>query len=138
MRSIDQVAGPTGIFPGLDLEHGLTAAQVRESSSRLGANTLTPLPREPVWRKFLAKFDEPIIRILLAAALLSTVVDLFKASAQSGLAGMAVSALALGPPLVFARLRAWFASLMLLAATFLCAMSFLGEHPSYEGVAVMV
>lgn len=138
MRSIDQVAGPAGIFPGLDLEHGLTAAQVRESSDRLGANTLTPLPREPVWRKFLAKFDEPIIRILLAAALLSTVVDLFKASALYGLAGMAVSAFALGPPLVFARLRPWFASLMLLAATSLCAMSFLGEHPSYEGVAVMV
>jgi Ca2+-transporting ATPase len=138
VRSIDQVAGPAGIFPGLDLEHGLTAAQVRESSDRLGANTLTPLPREPVWRKFLAKFDEPIIRILLAAALLSTVVDLFKASALYGLAGMAVSAFALGPPLLFARLRPWFASLMLLAATSLCAMSFLGEHPSYEGVAVMV
>ena len=65
----------------LDPERGLSAAQLEASRRKYGANVLTPLPREPIWRKFLEKFDEPIIRILLAAALLSMVVDLFRAHA---------------------------------------------------------
>jgi Ca2+-transporting ATPase len=49
-----------------------------KSRQLFGANRLTPLPREPLWKKFVAKFNEPIIKILLAAAALSMVVDLFK------------------------------------------------------------
>jgi Ca2+-transporting ATPase len=60
-------------------EGGLTPEGVARSRQRFGRNVLTPLPREPLWKKFLEKFDEPIIKILLAAALLSMVVDLFKA-----------------------------------------------------------
>ena len=52
----------------------------KERAAGFGANKLTPLPREPLWKKFIEKFDEPIIKILLAAALLSMVVDLFKAN----------------------------------------------------------
>src|SRR3712207_8742312 len=58
-------------------ENGLTADGVSQSRQRFGANRLTPLPREPLWKKFLEKFDEPIIKILLAAALLSMFVELF-------------------------------------------------------------
>src|SRR5260221_3152600 len=65
-------------------ETGLTAAQAADSRGRFGANRLTPLPREPVWKKFLEKFDEPIIKILLAASLLKVVVDLFEASPLAG------------------------------------------------------
>src|SRR5262249_1868058 len=57
---------------------GLVPDQVEQSRREFGRNELTPLPREPLWKKFLEKFDEPIIKILLAAALLSMVVDLFK------------------------------------------------------------
>src|SRR5688500_17305197 len=77
-----------------DPERGLSAAQVEASRRKYGANVLTPLPREPIWKKFLEKFDEPIIRILLAAALLSMVVDLFRADAilaSFSLVGMAVA-----------------------------------------------
>src|SRR5438309_9809562 len=59
-------------------EDGLSPAAVEKSRQQFGANRLTPLPREPVWKKFLEKFDEPIIKVLLAAALLSMLVDLFK------------------------------------------------------------
>jgi Ca2+-transporting ATPase len=59
-------------------ETGLTAEGVSRSRQQFGSNRLTPLPREPLWKKFLEKFDEPIIKILLLAALLSMVVDLFK------------------------------------------------------------
>src|SRR5947209_9610130 len=74
---------------------GLTAAGAEESRRRFGANRLTPLPREPLWRKFLEKFDEPIIKILLAAALLSMVVDLFKVPGSGPLfGGIAVGVIA--------------------------------------------
>src|SRR6516225_10996280 len=63
-------------------ERGLTAEQVLQSRQQFGSNRLTPLPREPVWKKFLAKFDEPVIKILLAAALLSMLVDLFEPPAE--------------------------------------------------------
>src|ERR1700752_4441147 len=59
------------------MDKGLVATDVPRSMQLFGANRLTPLPREPLWKKFLAKFDEPIIKILLAAALLSMIVDLF-------------------------------------------------------------
>src|SRR5437773_9345618 len=58
-------------------EKGLTPEAVARSRQQFGVNRLTPLPREPLWKKFLDKFDEPIIKILLAAALLSMVVELF-------------------------------------------------------------
>src|SRR5438477_6660540 len=74
MRTLHEIEQ---LFPGAT-ENGLTAAAAAQSRQRFGANKLTPLPREPLWRKFLEKFDEPIIKILLAAALLSMVVDLFK------------------------------------------------------------
>ncbi len=59
-------------------ENGLTPTDVEKSRQRFGANRLTPLPREPLWKKFMEKFDEPIIKILLAASLLSMLVDLSK------------------------------------------------------------
>src|SRR5262245_38097428 len=59
-------------------DKGLTPDAVERSRQQFGNNRLTPLPREPLWKKFLEKFDEPIIKILLAAALLSMIVDLFK------------------------------------------------------------
>src|SRR5271170_508643 len=65
-------------------ERGLSSQEVSESLQRYGANRLTPLPREPLWKKFLGKFDEAIIKILLAATLLKTVVDLFGSSALWG------------------------------------------------------
>jgi Ca2+-transporting ATPase len=59
-------------------ENGLTPEGIARSRQQFGSNRLMPLPREPLWKRFLEKFDEPIIKILLAAALLSMVVDLFR------------------------------------------------------------
>ncbi|MDR1499766.1 MAG: calcium-translocating P-type ATPase, PMCA-type [Tannerellaceae bacterium] len=53
---------------------GLTLRQVEESRRLHGANTLTPPPKTPLWKLFLEKFDDPIIRILLIAWLLSLVI----------------------------------------------------------------
>src|SRR6478609_3024174 len=86
MRSIREIAQ---LFPN-GRDAGLTDPEVADSRARFGANRLTPLPRQPVWKKFLEKFDEPIIKILLAASLLKIVVDLFEASPLAG--GLALAA----------------------------------------------
>ncbi|MEZ7884965.1 MAG: cation-transporting P-type ATPase, partial [Bacteroidales bacterium] len=50
---------------------GLTSTQVEENRKLYGANILTPPKREPLWKLFLEKFSDPIIRILLVAAFIS-------------------------------------------------------------------
>jgi len=50
---------------------GLTDNQVKESRQKHGANLLTPPEKEPLWKLFIEKFEDPIIRILLVAAFLS-------------------------------------------------------------------
>jgi len=50
---------------------GLTNVQVIESRQKFGSNLLTPPKRESLWKLFLQKFEDPIIRILLIAAFLS-------------------------------------------------------------------
>lgn len=50
---------------------GLTDAQIQESRQKYGENVLTPPEKEPLWKLFLEKFEDPIIRILLIAAFIS-------------------------------------------------------------------
>jgi Ca2+-transporting ATPase len=50
---------------------GLTDTQVQESREKYGANVLTPPAKESLWKLFLEKFEDPIIRILLIAAFIS-------------------------------------------------------------------
>src|SRR6267142_357940 len=107
MRTIKELSQ---LFPG-KAETGLDAEAVSQSAQRFGANQLTPLPREPLWKKFLEKFDEPIIKILLAAALLSMVVDLFKANNVLGGVAMAGFA-AVVAGLLAAKKGAWLPTAM--------------------------
>jgi Ca2+-transporting ATPase len=55
----------------IDVTKGLTDAQVLQSRKEHGANTLTPPAREPLWKQFLEKFNDPTIKILLVAAVVS-------------------------------------------------------------------
>ncbi len=50
---------------------GLTDSQVLESQKIYGSNILTPPKRDPWWKLFLEKFDDPVIRILLIAAIIA-------------------------------------------------------------------
>jgi Ca2+-transporting ATPase len=117
---------------------GLSTGQVTESREKFGANRLTPLPREPVWKKFVEKFDEPIIKILLGASLLKIVVDLFEANPLVG--GLALAAVVgvLVAASVVAALRAWIPSALFGLAVVLFGVSVVVGAPSYEGLAVMI
>lgn len=48
---------------------GLSAAQVEESRQIHGTNRLTQIPSEPLWKKILVGFKDPMIMILLVALL---------------------------------------------------------------------
>lgn len=50
---------------------GLTQQQVEQSRRAHGSNTLTPPKRTPLWRLYLEKYSDPIVRILLLAAAVS-------------------------------------------------------------------
>ncbi len=50
---------------------GLSSIEVQASRDKYGANILTPAEKVPLWKLFLEKFEDPIIRILLIAAILS-------------------------------------------------------------------
>jgi Ca2+-transporting ATPase len=68
-----------------ELEHlvghtGLRASQVVELRRKFGVNAMTPPVREPLWKQYLQKFDDPIIRILLLAVGISTIVSIIKGS----------------------------------------------------------
>ncbi len=54
---------------------GITSAQVEENRAKYGSNVLTPPKKESLWKKFLEKFEDPIIRILLLAWVLSMVIS---------------------------------------------------------------
>lgn len=133
MRTIREILDR---FPNA-VERGLTGAEVADSLSSYGANRLTPLPREPVWRKFLAKFDEGIIHILLAATLLKTVVDLFGAPGPWGIIGLVLTVLVIVVSLSL-RLVGWLPALLFATAIVLVGLSAIAGHPSYEGLAVMI
>ena len=54
---------------------GLTSQQVEESRLKYGSNVLTPPEKESLWKQFLEKFEDPIIRILLLAWVLSMIIS---------------------------------------------------------------
>src|SRR6476646_1105182 len=113
MRSLAEVIQHLSANP----ETGLTDAAVASSRQQFGANTLTPLPREPLWKKFIEKFDEPIIKILLAAALLSMFVGLFKVEAVT--AGILLALIAAGIGALFVIKQQQWVPTSMYAAAFL-------------------
>jgi Ca2+-transporting ATPase len=64
---------------------GLTSAEVEESRRLHGANILTPPPREPWWKLYLEKFEDPIIRILLVAAVIAILAGVIEGQYAEGI-----------------------------------------------------
>src|SRR5579875_1450523 len=134
MRTLQEIEQ---LFPGA-AENGLSTAAVAQSLRQFGSNKLTPLPREPLWKKFLEKFEEPIIKILLGAALLSMFVDLFQVRADLAGVALAVVAVLVGGALAL-RKGQWAPTLLFVSALGLFFVGLIAaRHPSIEGLAVMV
>ena len=58
--------------------NGLSDKQVQESRETYGWNLLTPPKRPSMWRLYLEKFNDPVIRILLVAAFFSFVISVIE------------------------------------------------------------
>lgn len=52
---------------------GLTSKQVEESRQKYGSNSLTQIPPDPLWKKILEGFKDPMIMILLVALVVQIV-----------------------------------------------------------------
>ena len=57
---------------------GLTASEVLESRQQHGENVLTPPRRQSMWRLYIEKYEDPMVRILLVAAVVSLLLAFIK------------------------------------------------------------
>ena len=57
---------------------GLTTREVEESRARHGENVLTPPRRPSMWKLYLEKYQDPMVRILLVAAVASLILAFVK------------------------------------------------------------
>ena len=64
---------------------GLTSEQVRDNRQRYGSNVLTPPERDPWWKLYLEKFSDPVIRILMIAAVIALSVGIVEGEYVEGL-----------------------------------------------------
>ena len=58
--------------------NGLTPEEVLSSRETNGRNVLTPPAKVPLWRRFLEKFSDPLIIILLVAGVLSVGISFYE------------------------------------------------------------
>ena len=59
-------------------KQGLTAIEVEESRARHGENVLTPPRRPSMWKLYLEKYEDPMVRILLVATVASLILAFVK------------------------------------------------------------
>jgi len=71
MLSYDEISSITG-------KTGLSDDNISVMREKFGKNELTPPKREPLWKQYLEKFNDPIIKILLVAIVISIVVSLIQ------------------------------------------------------------
>jgi P-type Ca2+ transporter type 2C len=57
---------------------GLKTSEVPEYRERFGSNVITPPVREPLWKQYLKKYDDPIIKILIIAVVISLIVSIIQ------------------------------------------------------------
>ena len=67
---------------------GISSDLVEVLRQQYGANVMTPPAREPLWKQYLEKFDDPIIRILLLAVGISAVVAVIKGAGLTDTIGI--------------------------------------------------
>ena len=72
---------------------GLTEAEVIESRARHGNNSLTQIMPEPLWKKVLQGFKDPMIMILLAALVIQAVLYLLGQAEWYEAAGVLIAIL---------------------------------------------
>lgn len=57
---------------------GLSEEEVLQSREKYGNNLLTPPKRPSLWRLYLEKFEDPVVRVLLVAAAFSLIISIIE------------------------------------------------------------
>ena len=57
---------------------GLTDDEVLQSREKNGINLLTPPKRPSLWKLYLEKFEDPVVRVLLVAAVFSLIISIIE------------------------------------------------------------
>lgn len=63
---------------GTDPVHGLSPQQVADNKLKYGSNQLTPPEKEPLWKQYIEKFEDPTIIILCVCAAIAIAVGVFR------------------------------------------------------------
>ena len=90
-QSLDEVLAAHDTDPGL----GLSRAEAQARRERFGRNELTAEKPVPVWRKFLAQFQDVLVILLLIATLISAVLWLYERDSALPYEAMAIFAVVL-------------------------------------------
>lgn len=61
-----------------DFHRGLSDEEVLQSREKHGINLLTPPKRPSLWKLYLEKFEDPVIRILLVAVVFSLIISVIE------------------------------------------------------------
>ncbi|NDV82198.1 calcium-translocating P-type ATPase, PMCA-type [Bacteroides sp. 51] len=57
---------------------GLNEEEVKQNREKYGVNLLTPPKRPSLWKLYLEKFEDPVIRVLLVAAVFSLIISIIE------------------------------------------------------------
>lgn len=71
MLSFKEIESTVGI-------QGIKGEQVQGLREKYGVNELTPPERDPIWRQYLENYDDPVIKILLVAVVISAIVSVIQ------------------------------------------------------------
>jgi Ca2+-transporting ATPase len=93
MLTFDEIVNLAG-------DSGLLSSQVALFRTRFGTNAMTPPVREPIWKQYLKNFDNPIIRILIIAVVISAIVAIIQGGGFLETAGI-ISAILLATGISF-------------------------------------
>ena len=80
---------------GTDPTRGLSASEARQRLARYGPNELTRTKPVPAWRKMLAQFREPLVLLLIFAALISALLWFYERDTPLPYEGLAILAVVL-------------------------------------------
>lgn len=85
-----------------DYHHvGLTDEEVLKSREKNGVNLLTPPKRPSMWKLYLEKFNDPVVRVLLVAACFSLVISIIENEYAETIGIIAAILLATGIGFIF-------------------------------------
>ena len=74
-------------------DRGLQSSRVQESRDRFGSNVMAPPVREPLWKQYLKMYDNPIIKILIFAAVISAIVSFVQGNTYYDMIGIFIAIL---------------------------------------------